>query len=307
MNGDAWSPSRVARVALRVIGNLSCQFEILQFVRNSVLVEVLPVNPRFAIKYAADDYLARDLSVTDRKACFLHHYKRLLGALPESILRRILHRSVPIFELHEEDGNVFRVMAHLSRPWDKEGELSLELELNGVGIYVISFSVVPGSIVKSRAPEVILISRLQGMRGKYNMIQRATKTMSDVAPSSFLLSALQGFAEAFDITEIVGVSAVRQAAYTEESGEIFRKSYDDFFISIGAVLGPENLFTCPVPIPEKPLQEVKRGHKLRTKEKRAFKRDVADTVRRFFQVNSRMRGGRSSLERTSDVPLQLVP
>jgi len=296
----------MARVALRVFGNLPCQFEVLRLVRNSVLKEVLPLNPRFAIKYAADDYLAKDLSVAERKACFIHHYKRLLGALPDRMLRRILHRSVPIFEIHEEDGNVFRVMMHLSRPWDKEGELSLELELNGVGIYVVSFSVVPGTVVNSEAPEVILISRLQGMKGKFNLIQRATKTMSDVAPAAFLLSALEGFAEAFDIPEIVGVSALRQAAYTDEYGETFRKSYDDFFISIGAELGRGNFFTCPVPLPEKPIQEIKRGHKLRTKEKRAFRRDVSDTVHRFFQVNRRMKVERSPLERTSDIPVRLV-
>ena len=84
-----------------------------------------------------------------------------------------------------------------------------------------------------------------------------------------------------------GVSALRQANYHEDCAGVFRKSYDDFFRNLGAVLGPENLYSCPVPIPEKPLQEVKRGHKLRTKEKRAFKREVASAVRLFFQVNRR--------------------
>ena len=35
------------------------------------------------------------------------------------------------------------------------------------------------------------------------------------------------------------------------------------------------------------IEEIKRGHKLRTKQKRAFKREVADVVRRFFQAIGR--------------------
>ena len=287
VTGDTFSPSRLARVALRILGHLPCQIEVLRLMKHPVFAQVLPFNPRFAIKFAADDYLVRDLSVAERKTCFIHHYTRLRSLLSGSMLRQILHRSVCVFELPDGE-SVYRVMAHLSRRWDKEGELSLDLELDGVGIYVISFSIVPGSIVKSEAAEVILISRMQGMKGKYGLIQQATKTMNDVAPAWFLLAVLQGFAEAFGIREIVAVSAMRQPAGGENCEEEFRKSYDDFFNSLGVVMGPEKLFRCPVPIPERPLQDIKRGHKLRTKEKRAFKREVADVVRHFFQLNRQM-------------------
>jgi len=305
MDGERWSATRLVRVALRVLGNLSCQMEILRLLKYPVLAEMLPCNPRFPIKFAADDYLARDLSVAERKSCFMHHYVRLLGALPDRMLRLIFHRSVSIFEMREGE-SVYRVIIHLSMPWDKEGELSLTLERNGIGIYVISFSIVPGSIVNSEAPEVLLISRVQGMKGKYKMIQEATKVMSDVNPASCLVAALQGFAEAFGICEIVAVSAVRQSAYSEDQAEMFRKAYDEFFYTVGAVLGSDNFFHCPVPIPEKPIQEVKRGHKLRTKEKRAFKREVSDAVLRFFQRNWRASGARSRAERTSDLPVQMM-
>jgi uncharacterized protein VirK/YbjX len=301
VTGSTLSLPRIGRVVLRVIGNLPCQMEVLRLMKHPLLAGVLPFNPRFAIKFAADDYLARGLSVVERKTCFIHHYTRLLGTMTDGMLRRILHRSLAIYELCEEE-SVYRVVTHLSRPWDKEGELSLELQLDGLGIYVVSFSIIPGSIVKSEASEVLLISRLQGMKGKYKYIQRATKAMSDVAPASFLLSALEGFAEAFGIREIVGVSALRQSAYGADADAIFRKAYDEFFQSQGAVLDDENLFRCPVPLPEKPLQDVKRGHKLRTKEKRAFKREVAIAVRRFFQVNRRPGNDRLRLEQPSDIP-----
>jgi uncharacterized protein VirK/YbjX len=301
---DTLSPSRVARVMLRILRNLPSQMEIFGVLKYPAFAEVVAVNPRFAIKFAADDYLARNLSVAERKSCFVYHYTRLRDALPDSILREILHRSISVFEIRDGE-SMYRVMSHLSRLWDKEGELSFDLELDGVGIYVVSFSIVPGAVVNSNAREVLLISRLQGMKGKYERIQRATKTMSDVAPASLLLAALQGFAEAFGIVEIVGVSALRQSNYHEDCAEVFRKSYDDFFNNLGAVLGPDNLFRCPVPIPEKPIQEVKRGHKLRTKEKRAFKREVADAVSRFFLGNRRTADGCLPAAQSSEAPFQL--
>jgi uncharacterized protein VirK/YbjX len=307
--GEGRDVSRAVRVALRILGNLPCQMEILRLIKHPAYAEILPVSPRFFMKYAADDYLLRDLTVPQRKCCFVHHYSRLRDELPDAMLRRILHASIPVFERRECE-SVYRVVTHLSRQWDKEGELSLSLEVDGVDIYVISFTLVPGSIVDSRAAEVLLISRLQGVRGTYELIRQATRGMYDVAPASVLLSALQGFSEAFGIHEIVGASAVRQSAYTKWHAEEFRKAYDEFFNDQGAVMGPDDLFNWPVPLPEKPLQEIKRGHKLRTKEKRAFKHEVSEAVRRFFLQNRRSEIGQSDLEdprleQTLHVPMQL--
>lgn len=272
--------------------------------KHAVFVEVLPLNPRFAFKFASTDYLARNLSIAERKSCFIHHYTRLRDAFPDAMLRRILHRHISILGM-QVDGSMYQVTAHLSRPFDKEGELALVLELDGVEIYFLFFSIVPGRIVRSAAPEVLLISLLQGAKGKYDLIQRATKAMNDVDPRFLLLAVLQGFAEALGVSEIAGVSATRQSAYKEEHGRMFRGAYDSFFLQLGAVLGPEQLYHCPVPIPEKPLTEVKRGHKLRTKEKRAFKRAIAEAVRRFFQQNLRTSNDGSRLEQTFEVPVQL--
>ena len=296
--------ARITRTSLRVLGNIRCQFEVLRLMRHRLFAELLPLNPRFVIKFAADDYLLRGLSVAERKECFLYHYDRLREALPDTMIRRILHRSISILEIREHH-NVYRVTVHLSRPWDKEGELSLDLELDGETIYVLSFSIVPGWIVRSEASEVILIARLQGAKGQYKLIRQATKVMNDVSPVFLLLASLQGFAEAFGVSEISGVSGVRQSAYTEERAEIFRNAYDDFFNDVGAVQGPENLYHCPIPIPEKPLIDVKAGHKLRTKEKRAFKRGVSEAVRRFFQRSRRTSAGGVRLEQIFELPVQL--
>lgn len=296
--------ARIFRTSLRVLGNIPSQFEVLRLMRHPLFAELLPLNPRFAIKFAADDYLLRGLSVAERKECFLHHYERLRQLLPDTMIRRILHRSISILEIREHH-NVYRVTVHLSRPWDKEGELSLDLDLDGETIYVLSFSIVPGRIVKSAASEVVLITRLQGAKTQYKSIRQATKVMNDVSPVFLLLASLQGFAEAFGVSEISGVSAVRQSAYAEEHAEIFHNAYDSFFIDVGAVLSPENLYHCPIPLSEKPITDIKAGHKLRTKKKRAFKRGVSQAVRLFFQRSRRASADGARLEQGFELPVQL--
>lgn len=302
--GEPWTwerTLRVMRTALRLTTNIPSQVEIFRFMKHPVFAEFLRLNLRFPLKFAAENYLVRGIGTKERKLGFLHHYERLKQALPEEMLRSILRDRVSIFEV-SEGGRQYRVTAHLSRPWDKEGELSLTLDMDGTDLYVLSFSIVPGKILKLAATEVLLVTRIQGTRGEFKSIQQTTKSLHDVAPASLLMSALQGFGEALDAQEIVGISAVRQSAYNELYKEIFFRSYDEFFIDIGLMKTDDDLYRSPIPIPEKPMQDVKRGHKLRTKEKRVFKREIADTVRRFFKQNWRVSNNCQSAEQTNQVP-----
>lgn len=301
--GEPWTFARTARVirtASRLASSIPSQIEIFRFLKYPVFANFLRVNLRFALKFAADNYLVRDLTLRERKICFLYHYQRLKEALPDDMLRGILHGRVPIVEM-KEDGCQYRVTGHLSRPWDKEGELSLTLDAEGTDLYVISFSIVPGSIVKSEAPDVLLVTRMQGTRGEFRAIQNATKALHDVAPASLLMAALQGFGEALGVNEIVGISAERQSAYNELYKDIFVRSYDEFFHDVGLSRDLDDLYRSPIPTPEKPMQDVKHGHKLRTKEKRAFKRKISDAVRRFFEQNWRGDGDYSHLDQIIEV------
>jgi hypothetical protein len=55
-----------------------------------------------------------------------------------------------------------------------------------------------------------------------------------------------------------------------------RRTYDAFFLSVGALQQDTGNYSLPVPLPEKPLELVKRNNRLRTRKRRAFKRHIAD-------------------------------
>jgi uncharacterized protein VirK/YbjX len=206
----------------------------------------------------------------------------LYAALPDQLLRRTLREDLTIHEI-PEGANRFTLTMGLSRPYGEEGELSLHLRVNGEIAFILSFTIVPGWVVQSQAAEILLITRLQGVKGAYPPISLATRALHDVAPAALLLAALQGVAVAFGIGEIAGVSAARQSSYHRDYATFFKEAYDDFFTEVGMSKGATGFYHSSVPIQGKPLALIKQGHKLRTREKRAFKQEIKLACADFFK------------------------
>ena len=274
-----WAPKRLARTVWTLLHNVRAQVRILRVLSRPTYKRLIKVNPRLPFKYTAMDYLARGLTVPQHVECFIHHYRRLPDALSEDVLEKVLLEDILLDEM-QDGGNRFAIRMGFSRPWDYEGELSLNLEVNGEIVFVLSFTIVPGSVVGSEMHEVVLISRVQGVRGCYGQIQIATKALCDVAPPAVLFAALCGIAKAFGIRAMAGITADMKPEFHLCEGEAnhIQEAYDGFFAELGAIRGPREFYLAPLPPPEKPMALIKRGHKLRTKRKRALKRQIAERV-----------------------------
>jgi uncharacterized protein VirK/YbjX len=296
---ETWSPARVARVSWSILTNLDAAFRILRLFKLTAFRDFLHSNPRFLFKCLIRDYLAQGLSVAESMACFLHHYKRLHADLPGALLQRTLCSTITLHEGMQDD-TPYSITLAFSREFEKEGELSLDLLVDSAPVFVLSFTIVPGWVVKSEAKDVLLISRLQGVHGYFKQIRRVTKALHDVGPPALLLAALQGFAAAFGIDEFAAVSATRQSSYTEQLSGLYIDAYDDFFSGFGLVIRDSGFFLSPIPHQEKPISSIKQGHKLRTKEKRAFKRQIVQAVRRTLQHEVAAVDAETSMERFPD-------
>ena len=282
-----WSPARVFRALMGISKNLPKQIKLLRIMRVPPFAEFafcwltryffLPTDPRFRFKFLVRDYPVRGFSMGQRAACFLHHYRRLHESMSIDLLYRTLHRRVTVFEARREEIQV-EISLSLSRPFGNEGELSLNLHVDETIVFILSFTMIPGWVVESEAEEVLLISRLQGANGYYSQIRDATKALHNVGPAALLLAALDGFAKAFDIGQMAGVSAVRQTSFTEALSVFYTNAYDDFFAEIGISKNSSGFFLSPIPPEERPMSSIKQGHKIRTKEKRQFKRQLAEDI-----------------------------
>jgi len=276
-----WSPALLAGVLWRGVTNIWTLRDVVQILKFPAYLDAARSHPRFVFKYLTPDYLVRGLTVRERAACFAHHYRRMQSTLPDRLLRQTLEGDVDVHEIWVGE-NRFTLTMGLPQPLDKEGEMSLNLRVNGEIVFVLSFSVVPGWVVKSESAEVMLITQLQGRRGAYQQISLATKSLHDVAPCALLLAALQGIASALGIDQLAGVCATSQTCYTAECAAAFNTAYDGFFQELGIARNSEGFFVSPVPIEEKPLASIKQGHKLRTREKRAFKQQIQKVCAAFF-------------------------
>jgi uncharacterized protein VirK/YbjX len=276
------SPALLGGVLWRTLTNIRTLRQVLQVFKFPAFFQAARSNPRFAFKYLTPDYLVRGLTVAERASCFTHHYKRMQSTLPDRLLRETLQGDVRLHEICA-GRNRFTLTMGLPQPLDKEGEMSLNLRVNGEIVFVLSFAVVPGSVVRSPSAEVVLITQLQGRRGAYRQIYLATKSMHDVAPCAFLLAALQGIATAMGIPCLAAVSATMQTCYTTECAAAFNTAYDGFFQELGMARNAAGFFVSPVPIQDKPLARIKQGHKLRTKQKRAFKQQIQKVCSAFFE------------------------
>jgi uncharacterized protein VirK/YbjX len=276
------SPALLAGVVWRAVTNLGTHRKVRQLIKSTSLAGAISGNPRFPFKYLFPNYLVRGFSAAKSAACFLHHYQRLHTALPARFLHQIMQGEVVLDEIGRNGSN-FGITLGLSRPYDKEGELSLNLQVNGETVFVLSFTIAPGWVVGSEAAEVLLITRIQGMKGAYRQISLATKALHDVSPEALLLAALHGVASAFGIRSMASICATMQSSYNELYATSFKKGYDVFFTDLGIAQNATGFFLSPIPLREKPLALIKQGHKLRTREKRLFKRHIAADVRRTLR------------------------
>jgi hypothetical protein len=63
----------------------------------------------------------------------------------------------------------------------------------------------------------------------------------------------------------------------------YESAYDKFFSEIGIPKSAGGFFLGPLPPEDRPMSTIKHGHKIRTREKREFKRLVAEDVYRLLQ------------------------
>jgi uncharacterized protein VirK/YbjX len=101
--GIKWSPHQILGELWRLFTNIDSRREIVSLLRLQPFDGIVQNNPGLALKYVVPNYLARGFTLTERVACFLHHYSRMYATLPESILRQILQGSATIYEVIQGD------------------------------------------------------------------------------------------------------------------------------------------------------------------------------------------------------------
>lgn len=238
---------------------------------------IVRAEPRLILKYLGD-YLGADLSRKERASILIAHYAFLKDRVEGNFFRTIVGCRLELWQRMIGE-HVYRICLTFPRTTNSEGDMSLIFEADHVAIYTLSFAIGPGSIAGLAACHAIYIARLQGKGKGLHLIRSATKNCLDISPAALLLTATEGIATALGLSHMVGIGADNHVAVSADSRPAgMAKAYDEFWITAGGLRLERSMYHLSVPSPRKPIQSVKRNHRLRVLRKREFKTAVKEQV-----------------------------
>lgn len=272
---------RAARLAMPILMHLPGHFELVRVMSHPNVLELSRHRPKLLYKYLTE-YLAADISRRTRLSALTHHYNFMKDRVRNDFMGRLFGGRYVLWESVIDNTPLSISLAYPGEDHDFEGELRLFFENDAIPVYSITLTVVAGTSLGIGGEPVLLIGAVQGAGGKLELIKEATKACDD-APPSFLLAAAEGLATALNIKKLAGVSLKRQVQKKLLFDDLhFRFDYDKFW----APLTDEKIggfYLLPVPIPEKPLEQVKSNRRSRALRRRALKEQIAQRVQISFQ------------------------
>jgi uncharacterized protein VirK/YbjX len=242
---------------------------------------LLRKRPRIVFKYL-HRYLFASARRIDRLAALTNHYKYLSGRTTPDFFTTLVNEK-PCLWRQDSDDTRIEICLTFPYPADQEGDLGLQLVMNGKRLQIISFSIIPGGLIGEPDAQVLFVGRVQGLVDS-EKIRHATKCCRDITPSALLMAALDGVTKAFGIRTIVGVGSREQLSTTHaDTGDRLHFDYDHFWASLHAEKTAADFYRLASPMVHKALASVPSNHRKRTRLKRAYKAEVSDAVESYLR------------------------
>lgn len=202
-------------------------------------------------------YLRAGFSVAQRAQAILDHYQ-LMDRLENNQLRQLLlspsgNLLARFSGKNEEQFALYCCSGH----YDREGEITLLLNYQDMTLASLSFS-----IIQEQQQRTLLIGGLQGPRKHISsdVIRDATKAAHGVFPKRLLMEAVFILAAQCRVQAITAVGdtthVFRSLRYRHSKGDKFFASYSEFWLSLGGEMRGDELFTLPLSMARKDLEEI---------------------------------------------------
>ena len=226
-------------------------------------------------------YLAKSFPKSTCREIIKFHHQYLLKQVTPSFFAEIAERNVLLWrEIIGDNGYSIYLSSNLE--WPTEGDLKLTLSQNNTPIYELCFTKVPGRLIDFSAEQVLLIANVQGALGKLEQIRQAMKACNHVAPPFVLMAAAELIAGVLSIDVIGGVSNGEHLARTEKGPPEFFFDYDSFWALFAARREVVGIYEIAVPLPVRPLAQIKSNQRRRAAQKHEFRERVRVSVAATF-------------------------
>lgn len=204
---------------------------------DSALLAYLRHNPRLAAKLHRP-YLRRALGPRARLAALQAHYRLERERFPARCRHHLLQdRELPLASVTGRDARVYPIVLTHRHPFDKEGELSLQLrDPEARTLVTLTFS-----LGLDRQGASLIIGGLQGPRrrdGDADTLRAVTKAFSGLFPKRVAMEALAALARALKIERIEAVGKAQHIYSSWRCRRHFEADYDGFWASLGGEASP---------------------------------------------------------------------
>ena len=219
--------------------------------------QVLPVQPTLPGKLHRP-YLHLGLSIGQRVTALRDHYQ-FVEQIPNNELRQAMLSAsgLELMTISGKDGEEISASLLCCGQCDREGEVNLTLDVNGVRLALLTFA-----IVQENGRPLLVIGGLQGAHREtsHALIRQATKACHGLFPKRLLLEVLMRLAAELGIQRIYAVRdgghVFYSLRYRLKKKDLFHASYDEFWQSVYATEISRHLYQLPLSIARKPLEEI---------------------------------------------------
>ncbi|WP_345829955.1 VirK/YbjX family protein [Erwinia sp. HDF1-3R] len=244
-----------------------------------VMRDILPIQHTLPSKIHRP-YLYGGMPMVKRAQAIIDHY-RFAQDLSAVRLRQAMltKEGVALVEFAGKNGEAFSITLACTGSCEREGEVNLFVTCDGVKLAMLTFAVTEQQGIK-----VLIIGGIQGAHRDtpHELIREATKACYGLFPKRLLLETLMLFAAATGITQIQAVSdsghIFRSLRYRLKKKSLFHANYNEFWETLNAQPLSENLYTLPMPIARKPLEDI--ASKKRAEARRRY--ELLDTMAERF-------------------------
>lgn len=228
-------------------------------------------------------YLMRNLSRHERLAAACSHYFADAKALLPHAQDQVYRLGGLSLWSQVVDGHLYEIRLTAGRDVLHEGGQSLTFFADGLQVCVISFSIVPQSLVAGPAAlgRAILITRKQLTRDRDH--QRAFFAAFDRSTAAHLaLAALEGLAMARGATQLYGLRATDHPTFAPELAAHLTSAYCDFWRSMGGVSAAGRSFALSIPMQLRPIEDLQAGRRDRAVARRSHAAEIRSAARRVI-------------------------
>lgn len=234
---------------------------------------VIPAGDPFFERKFVTPYLTSFLTPRDRLRIQSHLCRIVDEAFDPDRFTARLRDGIVLWTL-DAKGRHLSIVLRLPQRTMLEGDLTVEVQLDGTMLHRMSFAFVPGALLGHPEANLLFIGGSQGVWGTRELARDAAKLAGEISPANLLMIALRALGFSLGLTAMAGVAADCQPV-VGRSAALSRSAYDELWrANHGEDRG--GYFVMPLDAPAD--ARIEGANRSRTRRKRRLRQALLESM-----------------------------